>query len=238
MNNKKYLNQNGDELYILHFPGSGLDTFQYILDENLNREIIISDNLSIISEMNKKCWDSSPLKQQCELNNIKIYNSAIEEAQWNNTKKIQYILKDLQKIKTDYVLILDGRDVSIVNNLDDNFIQKFESFNYPIIYNGTPAAYPEVPIESIQEIMKIKGKQKFLNAGVCIGKKDALINFYSEAQKINNQYKDNDSEQLIIRLARTKNPNLASWDSDNYIFRIAHQYDTKAIEKSNDITLI
>lgn len=226
MNNKNYLNKDNEELYILHFPGSGIQGHEYIINDNLTREITIDSNLSIISIMNKKYWDVSPLRCQCENNNIKIYNSALEEKQWNNTLKINYILKSLQEIETKYVLILDGRDVVICNNLDRKFIEKFKTFNYPIIYNGTPCMYPEVPIETLSDIIQIKGKQKYLNAGVCLGRKDALIDFYTRAEKINRKYPDNDSEQFIIRLTRESNKDLAFWDTDNKIFRIIHQFDT------------
>lgn len=76
---------------------------------------------------------------------------------------------------------MDGRDVIFVNNLDNTFIDKYVCFNKPIVYNGTPVAYPKIPIEPLQELLQIKGKQKFLNAGVCIGEKNALIDFYTQA---------------------------------------------------------
>ena len=238
MNNKSYLNSDFDPLYILHFPGTGIEGHEYIIERELNRTIKISDNLSIISIMDQKCWETSPIKIQCKNNNISILNPALKETSWNNTLKIKYILQSLNEIATDYVLILDGRDTLIVNNLDDAFINKFKQLNKPIIYNGTPVAYPKISVETLQELIQIKGKQKFLNAGVCIGERNALIDFYTKAKKINEQHPDNQSEQYIIRLTRHFYPELAGHDEQNKIFRIIHQYDTLVKEENDNVILI
>lgn len=238
MNSKRYLNKQLQELYVLHFPGTGIYGNEYIIERELTRQIKISNNLSIVSIMNKKCWDKSPIRIQCEYNDIPLFNSAIDESEWNNTLKIQHILNCLTQITTDYVLIVDGRDVIFVNNLDDILIDKYICLNKPIIYNGTPVAYPKIPIEPLHELLQIKGKQKFLNAGVCIGEKNALIDFYMKASKINKQYPNNQSEQYIIRLTKHLYPQLAGHDSENSIFRIIHQYDTIIQEDENQVIMI
>ena len=58
-----------------------------------------------------------------------------------------------------------------LNDLNDDFINKYKELNKPIIYNGTSVTYPHTVIEPIQELMSIKGKQKFLNAGYVLEKK-------------------------------------------------------------------
>ena len=125
-----------------------------------------------------------------------------------------------------------------LNDLNDDFINKYKELNKPIIYNGTPVAYPHTVIEPIQELMSIKGKQKFLNAGICIGEKNALIKFYSKAEELNKQKINNHSEQYIIRTIRNLYPNLARHDSENKIFRIVHQFDTKIYNNNNEIIII
>ena len=232
MQSRDCLNQDNNILYILHFPGNGIDGHEYIVSENLHRHIELNDNISIISIMDRNCYNTSPLVEQCNFNNIPIYNGAINENSWNNTKKINYILEDLDTITTEYALILDGRDVIITHDLDNEFLKKVNSFESPIVYNGTPAAYPDVPIESIREIVTIDGKQKYLNAGVCIGRVDALKKAYNYALDLKNNMPDNNSEQLIIRKVKHTHPDLITHDSKNAIFRIVHQYDTK-IEGSN-----
>ena len=74
MSNKSYLNKDGEQLYVLHFPGTGIEGHEYIIEQELDREIAVSANLSIISIMDKKCWDTSPVRIQCEKNNIPLYN--------------------------------------------------------------------------------------------------------------------------------------------------------------------
>lgn len=238
MSSKSYLNSDSEPLYILHFPGTGISGHEYMIERELDRKIKISDNLSIISIMEQKCWQSSPIKIQCQNNRIPIYNPAFHETSWNNTLKIKYILQSLNDLLTDYILILDGRDTLIVNDLDDKFISRFKQLNQPIIYNGTPVAYPKISVETLQELIQINGKQKFLNAGVCIGERTALINFYTKAEKINEQHPDNQSEQYIIRLTRHFYPELAGHDAQNKLFRIIHQYDTLVKEDNHTVILI
>lgn len=235
---KKYYNQNKEPLYVLHFPGTGLDGHEFIIEDNLNRKISVSDELSIISIMNYECEKHSFVKKQLDNNNIPLYNTAIYERQWNNVLKIKHILKSLEQIKTKYCLIIDGRDVVICNNLDNEFIAKYKSLEKPIIFNGTPISHPNMPIEPIQDLIKIKGKQKYLNAGVAIGETKILKIFYSKAYEISQKNPDNHSEQMIIRMARQKNPELAGHDSENSIFRIVHECDTRIQEFDNGYILI
>ena len=237
MNNRNYLNAQHNPLYVLHFPGTGIKGHEYIVEENLDRKITISNNISIVSIMNESCWTNSPIRTQCENNNVQIYNTAMNEVRWNNVLKISHILKCLEQINTDYVLIVDGRDTILVNNLDEEFLDKFKQFNCPIVYNGTPIAYPNIRIEPIQELIRIKGKQRYLNAGVCIGRKEALKEFYTKAEEICKSYPNATSEQLIIRKTRLLNPELATWDTENDIFRIIHNCDTK-IQSIDDTTLV
>lgn len=240
MSVKNFYNSNQDKLYILHFPGTGMESedSQHIIAETLKLKFNVSEDIAIISVMDEQCWKRSILREQCENNNIEILNPAINEKNWNNTKKIDYILEALKQTKKHYCLILDGRDVQICASLDNEFIEKFKCFGKPIVYNGTPNAYPPVVIESIQEVIAIKGKQKYLNAGVCVGERNSLIKFYTKAAEINKKYPDNHSEQMIIRMTRKKYPDFATHDSNNNIFRIIHEYDTKTVNLDDGYLLI
>lgn len=230
-----YYSENGSQIKIIHLPGSGLEEHRELAEYNLDRSFNISKDLSIISVMNSQCEKDSFILKQCEFNNIKLLNTASDVIFWNNPIKIEHILECLRKVTTKYALILDGRDTVITGDLDDSFIEKYLAFDTPIVFNGTPVAYPSSPIiESLQEIIKIKGKQKYLNAGVCIGDKDSLISFYIKAQEIkNNMFNNNNSEQYLIRLTKKRNPKLATVDYNNNIFRIVHKYDSKIIENEN-----
>jgi hypothetical protein len=239
MSCKNYLNANGEILYVIHFPGTGAESHENIIEDNLNREFSISDKISIISIMNESAYEDSILRTQCDKNNIKIYNTALDEENWSNPLKIKHVLQSIELVDTEYVLVLDGRDVVISHDLDDEFIEKYLAFNKPIVYNGTPAMYPSVSIEPLQDILKIKGKQKFINAGVCIGTKEAIKTFYSKAYEIRSEYSSTKSEQLLIRMTARHLPNLVTHDSENKIFRICHSRDTVVKEvDSENIMLI
>ena len=64
---------------------------------------------------------------------------------------------------------------------------------------------------------------------------DDFINKYKE---LNKQKINNHSEQYIIRAIRNLYPNLAGHDSENKIFRIVHQFDTKIYNNDNEIIII
>lgn len=176
--------------------------------------------------------------KQCVYNNIPIFNTAINEQKWNNCMKINHILECLEQIKTDYVLILDERDTLIVNDLNATFIEKYLSYKIPVVYNATPVPYPNAVVEPLQELLKISGTHKFLNAGICVGIKEALVEFYKHAKIINDKIYNNSSEQYIIRLAKEKNPSLTGIDNELKLFRIVHQYDTIIKENNNIVQLI
>lgn len=227
---KNYYNWTGDPIYVLHFPGNGMLGSKEHMEENIDRKISISDEISIISIMNKVCYDTSVLRQQCDNNQIKIINTAYDVENWINTIKIPHILQSLSLVDTRYCLILDGRDTLLVNDIDDTFIDTYKSLGAPIIYNATDVRYPKTRIEPLQDIIKIKTKHRYLNAGVCVGKTESLIDFYTKAEKILKQHPDNDSEQYIIRLCRQQYPELANFDYDCKLFAVVHHCGSMLVE--------
>ncbi|NDO50755.1 hypothetical protein FMM75_15605 [Lachnospiraceae bacterium MD335] len=238
MSSKNYYNAENNPLYILHFPGHGLKDFMHIIDDNIDREIVVGDDISIISTMNQHCWEGSPVREQCEKNHIPIYNTALEEVEWSNPLKIKHAMICLNKVATKYALILDGRDVVLVRDMADEFIEKFKKFGKPILYNGTPVAFPKEPVEPLAELFQIRGKQKFLNAGVCFGEVEALKTFYARCAEISAKLPDNKSEQLIVRMARQEMKDLVAIDHNNELFRICHPYDTVIKEYDEKLVLI
>ena len=150
MKHKKYQNKNNEDIYVLHFPGTGIIGHENIISENLDRPIQMDSNLSIISIMNQDCYDKSFVVKQCVYNNIPIFNTAINEQKWNNCMKINHILECLEQIKTDYVLILDGRDTLIVNDLDAT-LAKMRQEGYEMMAPLNNLFHSEMTVELIKK---------------------------------------------------------------------------------------
>ncbi len=238
MKNADYLNDRSEPLYVIHFPGSGLEEYLELAESNVTRSITISSKISIISIMNAACIDKSILKRQCDNNEIRIYNTAESERDWSNTLKIKHIIKCLDMISTKYALIIDGRDTVLTHDLDDGFIEKWMSFKKGVVYNGTPKAFPEAAVEPLQELLQIRGKQKFLNAGVCFGEVNILRSFYKKCEEVLRANPNTNSEQIIVRIARQYLKDYIGIDHNNDLFRICHTYDTAIKEEADNIILI
>lgn len=237
----KYLNENGDELYILHFPGKkDLSMYNHFIEPNLNREIKIANNLSIISINNQQCWDDSFLKHQSELNNFKVYNTGLDIIDWKNTCKITETLKCLEEIDTEYALIMDGRDTIIVNDLDDNFIQNYLKLGYPIVYSGIKHGR-KIEIDNQEFFDNIIGPYKYLNSGGGgIGKTQDLLNIYTQANNLieqKNETNTTNSDEYILRYLERDFPNIIKVDSEAKLFRNIVHYDFKYIRKDGNIII-
>ncbi len=205
-----------DNIRVVHAPGAMNDIAERAgFYQDLTQKITLSDQLSVMSIMNKDCLDKSYLYKQCVNNNIKIiipeltYN--IPKNTWKNTYKIDGILEALESINTPYVLILDGRDTKLVGNLDDDFINLFLSFEKDIIYNGNDGVWPGEKLENEigAEITDTNYfVTQYINAGVCIGLRTKLIEFYKECKQYiadNNVNEERSpSEQLVVRKVAAK----------------------------------
>lgn len=179
--------------YLIHAFSRYYDYLKDFFEENKDLELNLSPKISIVSLMNKKCFDDSILVYQCKKNNIKVYNSEtlynIEN--WDNLLKIEYILEVLSTVPTEYTLFLDGKDCIFLKDIDDSFISLFKSYEADIIFNHQSSPYPH----------KIQNeKNKYINAGVCFGKTEILIKFYKEVYefyRLNSQ--QSKSEQYYVR---------------------------------------
>lgn len=228
----KYFNKDNNQISILHFPGEGYKMYGEIFNKlEKNRIFKMSNKLSLISIMTKDFYEDSTLRYQCDLNGVKIYNTGLDATNWNNTLKIDFILKALEQIDTEYALITDGRDVLIANDLDDNFLNKYLSMGKDIVYNSTKFRFPDVVIEPLYDILAHKGEFKYLNAGVCIGKTASLKKFYNICKEYNKKFPNNYSEQFIVRTARVfgDREHLSDFDSESKLFRTIHSKDNSII---------
>lgn len=207
-NNITFYNNNIQPINILHFNGNAVNhfkhTIQYILD---NVKLNYSGDFDIVTTYTDqaKCI----LLQQCDLNNIPVYNSCkyFSDASWYMPNKIKYILNTLIKdCKNDIVMILDGYDTLMVSL--DNIVDKFKEYNCKVLFNATSNHYPNIEIDGDIDYSDKKGVNGvFFNAGCCIGYREDLIKIYYDAYyEIMGHIKDNlwDSEQFILRISLGK----------------------------------
>lgn len=214
-------------IYIYHAYRTNFEKNIHIFEDYKNIKISVSNKITIISVMNKECFNNSYLVKQCKTNNIDLIipNSTfnIESKNWKNTMKIDAIVDALTNIDSDYALILDGKDTCILNNLDETFIKLFEELNCDILYN-----MQKLPVPNI----KFKDYKYPINAGVCFGKRESLLMFYQECKKLNriDSYIFNNglpSEQYIIRKAAHTSSLVIKADSEMKLFTCYSEYLNK-----------
>ena len=186
---------------IFHFPGSASYFKEYWIDLfEKNAVFKEAENLTIITFATNE--DESPLITQLKRNGVKYINAVDSEAAWVNTQKISYLLKALEQVTTDYVLVLDGYDV-VIQDLN-GILEKFKELNYRILFNATNNNYPEIEVDSIPNRDKL-GDFCYLNAGGCIGYREDLKKFYKEVLEIQDKVENpNNSEQLLVRTVFAK----------------------------------
>lgn len=123
--------------------------------------------------------------------------------------------------KTEYALILDGADVCIMSDLSD-IVERFKTYDKDIIFNATIRRFPQVEIDYIEN-RELLGKYCYFNAGCCIGKTKALLEFYQECQKvIRTDRHKNPSEQYYVRQVFNKHQDKVFIDYDCKIFQVWH----------------
>lgn len=198
----RVINNNNQEINILHFQGRSLEILREIftLVKNNAQLTPLEPNLTIVS-----CWtDDSKchLLQQLNRFNIKLINAVPDDydrsEKWDMTNKIRFYIKCLkEKVTTDYVLLLDGYDVILTSTVD--IVKKFKATGYKIIFNSTYNKYPKEDIEFIRNRKHKLGEFQYFNAGCCIGYRESLIEFYTQCLEYIDIPNPVRSEQKILR---------------------------------------
>lgn len=212
------------DCYICHAYAEVFLKSKNIFEENLNNIFKVDKSITIISPMNKSCYNRSYLVKQCELNNVqllkseKLFNISIND--WSNLFKIEGIIEMLEKTTTEFAVVLDGKDTCIIKDLDESFIEEFKKYNADIVYNSMPHRYPNVAIESREFIEA--NNFKYINAGLCIGYTNKLLQFYKEClANINDVmlgYDKKPSEQYVIRKTVVSSNIIIKCDYNNILF--------------------
>jgi len=159
----KYLNNNNEQ-YILHFPSEDELNISYFFKEELNKKISVNNQITILTTIKDL---HSTFLTQCLKNKIPVIKTE------NNN-----ILKEISHINTEYCLIVKEKDAILLNDLDDFFIEKFLSLSEPFVFAGMSSAFPSENLENFN-ILFFKGIYKYINSSLIFGKKDAIIEFFS-----------------------------------------------------------
>lgn len=212
------------ECYVCHSYAELFAKTKDILEKYSNITFKVDDNISILSPMNKGCYNHSYLVKQCKLSGIQLLTSNkvfnVSTNDWSNLLKIEAIIEMLEKTNSKYSLILDGKDTCICKDIDKDFINKFKEYNADIVYNCTPYRYPNREIEP-KEFIEINNF-KYINAGVCIGYTDKLLQFYKEClvniTEVVNGWDGKPSEQYVIRKTVVNSSIVVRCDYNNTLF--------------------
>lgn len=211
---------------VLHFPGSQKITNRPAIDKLKEYPVTCPDDITIISIMTPDLVPLSPIHYQLTKSGIAYINTVPENHKmWLNKDKAGYIVEALKEVTTPYALILDGNDTVIVDGLDD-LVYKFNGYGKDIIFNATQNRFPDIEIDQIDNIDGHWGVSRaiffgpfcHLNAGVCLGKADALRWFYEEVKEAAS--KENiPSEQYYVRRIFGKHQDTVFFDYDCRLFQ-------------------
>lgn len=205
------LDENNNTPNVLHFHGqNGAQlpiTFNAVANEHIVNIQYDRKKLSIVS-----CWTDDEqccLLHQCQKFGIPLDNVVPDDYDrtqtWYMPNKIKFFLDYLQnKCNTELVMFLDGYDV-LFTSLSE-IIPKFKRYGFRILFNPSCNNYPNIFIDRLYNRQNL-GLYRYFNAGCCIGYREDLIKFYSEALEHINEPNPWNSEQLVLRYAFKKYAN-------------------------------
>jgi len=214
------VNSRDEQPLIFHFQGSSLNTHISLVKILQSRKIQLPKNISIVTTMTKAPLYSQPLlTEQLTASKIPYVNKAknVDYQNWQMTQKPGFIIKGLKSVKTDYVLILDTIDVLLAGDCRD-IIKRFLPFKKDILYNATANRWPNEIIDKVRD-RDWRGKFCHLNAGACIGKTNALLDFYTEVANTDNTGNTRHSEQWLVRKVFDKHQDTVDFDWECKIFQ-------------------
>ena len=192
---------------VLHCWDTPITNLINLFKNIIYKKISVSNDITIISIMNLPCYNNSFLVKQSINSNFKLLvpDDALNVSSndWTNILKIKCLVNVLPKVKTKYVLVLDGKDTVLVNDLDDEFITNFNNTKCDLIFNKQIIKYPNIEFDGEKEF-------NYINAGVCFGYTDFVYEFYKECEELSSQetyiseYTNKPSEQYIVRKVAAK----------------------------------
>lgn len=208
-----------NKIYMCHFPGKAQGIQDELWKKIKNKKFSVDKRITVITIADRKTLNTCLLAKQVSLT----YNENALDAEWQMNKKIGYIVELLEKCNSEYCVITDARDVLITADLDKYFISNFLKYDCDILYNATTTKYPKVNLPSDYQIEGGMDGFNYLNAGVCIGKTEALLKWYKYCQE--NFIPESRSEQFILRKNYSRDFKIKI-DGKRKLFRVCHYNDT------------
>lgn len=208
------INKNNLQPCIFHFCGNSIFNCEQILRDVQFKDFVKPDNITILTIFTNRA--KSVLINQLDHNNTGYVNAFTDEhcGVFLHNTKMQYYKNALSNINTEYVLIVDAYD-TLINSLDD-LVDRFKTLNCDIVFNSCAVRFPNVDIEQ-----EGTGLYKYINSGICFGKTNKVLEFYSECCNKCDSLSQNDSyksEQYVFRNVINEGKFNVSVDYDCYMF--------------------
>lgn len=190
------------------------------------------DNLSIVT------YNSDIVvrgfQRELKNHNIKVHVLGRGITNWYHSLKIKLLLKEIDQIKTPYILSADCFDVTINRNLIsivDDFKSQFQTVK--LLFNATTRNYPWLP-EFINQPVRCNTMFCYLNSGVWIGETDYVRYFFEKTLTMMDTYWGFDDQVMAKRLYQTEYPHT---QIDEYckLFQVIHIETTNTFEIQNKI---
>lgn len=172
------------EPLILHAYGASHfgKKWDELCDEIIGTEIKIPDDITIISFFFGD--NKFALKEQLSIFNIPVIDATKDNYffMWQDRVKIKLIADSIKKVKTKYVLILDGTDVLLGSKVSD-IVDKFKTLDCKLLYNACVFSHPLSNNKYELEDDNV-GLFNKLNSGAFIGETDFVDFFYKDLMTI------------------------------------------------------
>lgn len=164
-----------------------------------HNRVVKPENLTILTMFTDK--EQAMLCKQLDKSNVDYINvlDEIEYTDFKHQDKVGFYLPYLEKVDTEYVLVIDSYDTLI--QTFDKLIDKFKEFNCDILFNACWCNYPYEDIEDVS-MWNATTRFRFFNSGVCLGKTNAVKEFYQKTHDMYNKlHIDGDvkAEQYFMR---------------------------------------
>lgn len=186
---------------IIHNPGGNI-FFKDIINSLFSVEIkkvVNNDKVSFITWNNKK--EKGILEKSLDLFGINYSVLGKNVEHWKNLIKVDLTLDFLKECKTEYVVGVDSFDAVFVDNPNFVLEKYFENYReHDMVFNSSLFDFQQSKeFFDMWEKLNYKYRQRFVNAGVWIGKTKFCLEFFDSIKKSYGENPVSDSEQFYLR---------------------------------------